>query len=81
MSRFEFIQAYVEPWPVQVLCRVLGISCADYYHWHVRAQPTPAPRQVAAQVAFTRHARRSDIRLRAELRAEGHAAGRCALHS
>ena len=81
MSRFEFIQACVESWPVQVLCRVLGISYPDYYQWHVRAQPTPAPWQVAAQAAFTRHARCSGTRLRAELRTEGHAAGRCALHS
>ena len=31
MSRFEFIQACVEPWSVQVLCRVLGISYPGYH--------------------------------------------------
>ena len=30
MSRFEFIRACVELWPVQVLCRVLGVSCVGY---------------------------------------------------
>ena len=82
MSHFEFIRACVEPWPAQVLCRGPGVSCAGYYQWRGRAQPTPAPWQVAAQAAFTRHARRySTRRLRAELRAEGHAVGRYALRS
>lgn len=43
------------------------------------AAPTaaPAPWQMAAQAAFTRHARRYGTRrLRAELHAEGHAVGR-----
>ena len=82
MSRYQFIQACVEPWPVQVLCRVLSVSCAGYYQWRGRAQPTPAPWQAAAQAAFTRHARRYGTRrLRAELRDEGHAVGRYALRS
>ncbi|GAA3932339.1 hypothetical protein GCM10022406_16540 [Hymenobacter algoricola] len=82
MSRFEFIHACVEPWPVQVLCRVLGVSCAGYYQWQGRAPATPTPWQGAAHAAFTRHARRYGTRrLRAELRAEGHAVGRYALRS
>ena len=67
---------------MQVRCRVLGVRCAGYCQWRGRAQPTPAPWQVAAQAAFTRHARRYGTRrLRAELRAEGHAVGRYALRS
>ncbi len=82
MSRYQFIGHCSEPWPVQVLCRVLGVSCAGYYQWRGRAQPTPAPWQAAAQAAFTRHAQRYGTRrLRAELRAEGHAVGRYALRS
>ena len=82
MSRYQFIQDCTEPWPVQVLCHVLGVSCASYYQWRGRAQPPPAPWQVAAQAAFLRHARRYGTRrLRAELRAEGHAVGHCALRS
>ena len=82
MSRYQFIRDCLEPWPVQVLCHVLGVSCAGYYQWRGRAQPTPAPWQAAAQQAFMRHARRYGTRrLRAELRAEGHAVGRYALRS
>ena len=70
MSRYQFIRACVEPWPAQVLCRVLRVSCAGYYQWRGRTQPPSAPWQAAAQAAFTRHARRYGTRrLRAELRA------------
>ena len=43
MSRFEFIQACVEPWPTQALCHVLGVGYAGYYQRRSRAQPPPAP--------------------------------------
>ena len=82
MSRYHFTGHGPGPWPVQVLCRVLGVSCADYYQWRGCAQPTPSSWQAAAHAAFTRHARRCGTRrLRAELRAEGHAVGRYALRS
>ena len=82
MSRYQFIRACVEPWPAQVLCRVLRVSCAGHYQWQGLTQPPSAPWQAAAQAAFTRHARRYGTRrLRAELRAEGHAVGRYALRS
>jgi len=48
MSRYRFLATERGQYPVQVLCRVLGVSCADYYQWRGRAQPTPAPWQVAA---------------------------------
>ena len=82
MSRYAFIAACAEPWPVQVLCQVLAVSTAGYYQWRQRPAAAPAPWQVAAQAAFTRHARRYGTRrLRAELHAEGHAVGRYALRS
>ena len=82
MSRYAFIAACTEPWPVQFLCQVLAVSPAGYYQWRQRAVAAPAPWQAAAQAAFTRHARRYGTRrLRAELRAEGHAVGRYALRS
>ncbi len=82
MSRYAFIVACAEPWPVQVLCQVLAVSTAGYYQWRQRPAAAPVPWQVAAQAAFTRHARRYGTRrLRAELHAEGHAVGRYALRT
>ncbi|WP_354586392.1 IS3 family transposase [Hymenobacter sp. UYCo722] len=82
MSRYAFIAACTEPWPVQVLCRLLAVSSAGYYQWRQRPTPLVAPWQPAAQAVFTRHARRYGTRrLRAELRAEGHAVGRYALRT
>ncbi|WP_092769682.1 IS3 family transposase [Hymenobacter actinosclerus] len=82
MSRYAFIAACTEPWPVQLLCQVLAVSPAGYYQWRHRPAAVPPPWQVVAQAAFTRHARRYGTRrLRAELRAEGHTVGRYALRT
>ena len=82
MSRYAFIQDRTEPWPVQGLCRLLAVSTAGYYQWRGRSAATAAPWHRAAQQAFARHASRYGTRrLRAELRAEGHAVGRCALRT
>ncbi len=82
MSRYQFIQDCTEPWPVQLLCQVLAVSPAGYYQWRHRPAAAPAPWQMAAQAAFTRHARRYGTRrLRAELHAEGHTVGRYALRT
>ncbi|QKG51953.1 hypothetical protein [Hymenobacter sp. BRD67] len=58
MSRYAFIAACTEPWPVQQLCRVLAVSSAGYYQRRQRPAIAPAPWQMAAQAAFSRHARR-----------------------
>ena len=82
MSRYAFIQGRTEPWPVQMLCRLLAVSTAGYYQWQGRSVAVEAPWHRAAQQAFARHASRYGTRrLRAELRAEGHAVGRCALRT
>ena len=82
MSRYTFIAACSEPWPVHVMCRVLAGSSAGYYQWRQRPAAGPAPWHAAAQAAFTRHARRYGTRrLRADLRAEGHLVGRYALRT
>lgn len=82
MSRYQFIEACMEAWPVQMLCRLLTVSTAGYYHWRQRPSQPAAAWQLAAQAAFTRHARRYGTwRLRAELHAEGHAVERYALRS
>ena len=36
MSRYAFIAACAEPWPVQLLCQVLAVSPAGYYQWRHR---------------------------------------------
>ena len=82
MSRYQFIQASVEPWPVRVLCRLLVVSSAGYYQWRQRLAPPVAAWQPTVHAAFTRHARRYGTRrLRAKLRAEGYAVERFALRS
>ena len=82
MNRYQFMQTCTEPWPVRLLCRLLAVSAAGYYQWQQRPAQPAAAWQPAAQAAFTRHARRYGTRrLRAELRAEGHAVGRYALRS
>ena len=82
MSRYQFIEQGVATASVQVLCRVLQVSVAGYYQWRSRpARPVPAW-EPAATAAFCRHAQRYGTRrLRAEVRAEGHAVGRYALRS
>lgn len=82
MSRYQFIEQITAAAPGQVLCRVLAVSAAGYYQWLNRtARPTP-DWEPTANAAFSRHAHRYGTRrLRAELRAEGHAVGRYALHS
>ena len=80
MMRYQFIDDCTEPWPVPVLCRLLAVSKAGYYQWRQRPAAAPVPWHTAAHQAFTRHASRYGTRrLRAELRAEGHAIGRYAL--
>ena len=82
MSRYAFIAAYAEPWSVQLLCQVLGVSPVGYYQRRQRPAAAPAPWQAAAQDAFTRHVRRYGTRrLQAELCAEGYAVGRYALRT
>ena len=67
---------------MQVLCHLLAVSPTGYYQWQQRPARSTAVWQEAAQAAFTRHARRYGTRrLRAELRAEGHAVRRYALRS
>jgi putative transposase len=82
MSRYRFIEQVANTEPVRVLCRVLHVSAAGFYQWLGRAdRPTPTW-EPAATAAFSRHAQcYSTLRLRAELRAEGHAVERYALRS
>ena len=57
MSRYAFIVARPETWPVQVLYRLLDVSPAGYYQWRLRPAAVPASWYAAAHEAFTGHAR------------------------
>jgi len=82
MTRYQFIEQVAATEPVQVLCRVLHVSPAGYYQWLSRAARPMPSWEPAASAAFLRHAQRYGTRrLRAELRAEGHAVGRSALRT
>jgi putative transposase len=82
MTRYQFIEQVAATEPVQVLCRVLHVSSAGYYQWLGRAARSMPSWEPAATAAFSRHAQRYGTRrLRAELRAEGHAVGRYALRT
>jgi len=83
VSRYQFL-ADQAGWPVQVLCPVLQVSPSGYSAWrHPRTPTRPAPAwQPAAPAASERPAERYGTRrLRAELRADGHAVGRYALRT
>jgi len=82
MSRFQFIKQEHNNYPVDLLCRMLGVSPCRYYSWrkHQR-QPAVGPStqewQKAMKEAFTYHKRcYGTRRLRAELHAQGHRVGR-----
>jgi len=84
MSRYQFIDNERPHYPVDVLCRTLGVAPARYYAWRTRQRATtaaPAAACVAWQVAleqvFWHHKRRYGTRrLRAELQAQGYRVGR-----
>jgi len=82
MNRYQFIEQLAVTEPVQVLCPVLHMSPAGYYQWLRRPAKPAMVWQSAATVVFARHAQRYGTRrLRAELRAHGHAVGRYALRT
>ncbi len=77
MIRYQFSEQVAATEPVQVLCRVLHVNTVGYYQWRSRAARPLASWEPAASAVFSRHAQRYGTRrLRAELRAEGHAVGR-----
>ena len=79
--KFAFIEQHASAWPVNVMCRMLGVSRSGYYDWRGRA---PSAR-VTANLALLGDVRRLQARhqgrygsprMHAALRAEGHGCSR-----
>ena len=79
--KFAFIEQHASTWPVNVMCRMLGVSRSGYYDWCVRA---PSAR-TTANLALLHDVRRLQARhqgrygsprMHAALRAEGHRCSR-----
>lgn len=74
--KFAFINAQEVAFPVQPMCRVLGVSRSGYYAWKERPQQTADPNTVALAAEIAAAHRRSrgtygSPRVHRELRARG----------
>jgi transposase InsO family protein len=79
VSTYQHIAQRTGQVPVRQLCQLLRVAPAAYYAWQRRRQlPATEPAwQVAVRTAFADHSQRYGTRrLRAEVRAQGHAVGR-----
>lgn len=78
---YAFIREHAGCWPVQLMCRVLGVSRSGYYDWRDRPE---SPRSVANRTLLgeirrlkaRHHNRYGSPRMHAALRAEGHRCSR-----
>ena len=52
---FCMVEDCRDAWPVQVLCRVLGISTAGYYAWRSRPDSKHAERTASCLPISARH--------------------------
>ena len=81
MSRYHFIAAQREHYPVRLLCQVLGVVASSYYAWQqahqqVATMEAPAWDMALVQV-FGGHKRRYGTRrLQVALRQKGYHVGR-----
>jgi len=79
--KFAFIEQHASTWPVNVMCRMLGVSRSGYYDWRDR----PPSARTTANLALLANVRRiqqrhqgryGSPRMHAALRAEGHRCSR-----
>lgn len=75
--KFAFIEQHASTWPVNVMCRMLGVSRSGYYGWRDR----PPSARTTANLALLDDVRRiqqrhqgryGSPRMHAALLAEGH---------
>lgn len=79
--RFRFIEDRRADYPVQTMCRVLGVSPAGYYAWRSRPESPRAAANRELLEDITRvhrdsHGRYGSPRIHVELKAQGHHASR-----
>jgi putative transposase len=79
--KFSFIAAREVAFPVNTMCRVLGVSRSGYYAWQTRPAPprAKADAQLAAEIASTHKRSRGTYgspRVHADLQARGVRVGR-----
>jgi len=79
--KFSFIEQHASTWPVNVMCRMLGVSRSGYYGWRDRAPSARTTANVAllhnVRRLQTRHqGRYGSPRMHAALRTEGHRCSR-----
>jgi hypothetical protein len=79
--KFAFIEQHASTWPVNVMCRMLGVSRSGYYDWHGRPPSARTTANLALlgdvrRLQARHHGRYGSPRMHAALRAEGHRCSR-----
>ena len=81
MSRYRFIKAQRDHYPVRLLCQLVAVPTSGYYAWHQAQQHQVGQREPAWETALVKafgvHQRcYGTRRLRVELRRKGYRVGR-----
>ena len=78
--KFAFIEQHASTWPVNVMCRMLGVSRRGFYDWRSRAPSARTTANLAllqdVRLQARHHGRYGSPRIHAALRAEGYQCSR-----
>lgn len=79
--KFVFIEQHASTWPVNVMCRMLGVSRSGYYDWRGRAPSARTTANLALlgdmrRLQARHQGRYGSPRMHAALRAEGYRCSR-----